>query len=1118
MSEFMDKVSNLTAIEVLSAFNGAVVTSKLYPASAPQVRTHLERSFKVLSEFLVLGNSFTIGRVEQKYFINGRELTEDDVAKITNLVLYRQLEILGLESLTLEHGLDQFTYRQIITVFSAKKEKINREGGGREFVIDLGISSCFPEKYIQVQTPSSTQSSRVLRVPPHLLSALFGSSVKEDSIETLQKNLNCPDGGAELVAAGIGRLLLALSKKKDCVRVSEFATMLTRVDQYIEEENKDVLAKKLASILVPNLREQAFSILFYQEYPTAFGSILYAHLLRAVSDEHLGRILEIYTRYLRQLEALGAPRRAAITQEVIGALQQSTRVKAYLAKKKTEVGIAYGELERLQKRMAVSLESLRKKDFRCLANDEFVSHLPQLMSSYADHNKEEGVEVINLLCVALAQFVGLEKNRLVTFLLIIGDNLLKKKKWRMLSPILVACYTWMKTSQVADSVYEKIATLLYRAGIEERALERHERADSILSLFYGIRSGKIPQNPAVRALVSRVQDSEFDRRFLPVMLKDYLEDSDNLITGKRLLYQGKLGKRYLIDILIRSEQSDSRLKIIDLLAQSSEDVSEIVIERLAEDMQWFGKRNLLKVLAETGDHSVASETLPYIQHADIRVQREAYLCIIKIGGKETKNLLLEALAVSNDSVKAQIIKSLGEYEEDEVISALCAQLKKCETDPPREGSGILLQLLSSLSNFSSEKALTGLGSFIDSRKSESKVKYDKSIFDVAEKARERVVLACSEKKKQHHVHVSTLRKQSQRQAAKIALQANSAGGCISDDKSEPHLRELVEQGQLDEAGHLFNTIIERLVARKKFGQAEKVREWLIDVCPGLLASIIHAAEIIEGAKNVSIKKEHLEVWGDLYDVLTTEEFSALYHSLQHHSLQDSQLVVRQGAYQKSLYFINQGKVNLSYSTGHNETHITTLGYGTVLGAGAFFDSSVWTMSVHCLGRTEISTLQFDDIERLTEEHPALESKLRDFCVKFEKLEVYFTQSSKDRRAYPRVNGSGRVAVQLIDSKGRFVGSMPKGDLSDISAGGVSFLSRLSRKENARILLGRKVQVTLPIKHDDESDLICYGQVLGIRAVSGIENEYSIHIKFDKLIENKVFDKIVYKLKRQQKNM
>lgn len=1112
----MEQASSLTAIEVLSAFNGAVVTNKLYPASAPQVRAHLERSFKVLSEFLIPGNSLVIGRVAEKLILNGSELAEDDLSKITNLVLYRQLETLGLDCLVLEHGIDQFTYRQIVTVFSAKKEKISREGGGRGFVIDLGISSCFPENCLHEDVPTSTQNNRVVRVTPHLLSALFASSVKEESVASLKESLSSVADGAELIAAGIGRLLVALSKKKECVRVGEFAVMLNRIDTFSDQGNKDALAKQLASILAPNLQAPAFSILFFQEYPSDFGDFLYNHLLHSVSDEHLGTVLGIYQQYLRQLEVLGAPKRTAITKEVIAKLEATKRVKAFLAKRKTEVGIAYGELERLQKRMAVSLAGLRKKDFRCLANEEFVSHLPKLISSYAEHNREEGAEIVTLLCVALPQQVGGEKSRLITVLLIIGEDLLQKKRWRMLSPILMACYSWMKKSQVADSVYEKIATLLYRAGIEERDLEHHERADGILSLFYGIRTGKIPQNPAVKALVSRVQDSEFDRRFLPVMLKDYLENTGDSLTGKRLLYQGKLGKRYLVDALMQSQDSENRQKIIELLSQAPDDVASIVMERLAEDMPWFGKRNLLKALAETGTVSEATEVLPYIEHTDIRVQREAYLCLLAIGGNETKTLLLKALERAIDSIKSQVIKSLGSFDDDEVAKALATELKKCETDPPREGSGLMLQLLNTLGEFSSEIVLAALESFVESRKLQGQDLYDKNIYGLAEKIRSGVAVAFNEKKKQQHVQVSTLRKQSQRQAAKIAIQADQGLGCISDDKGEPHLRELVEQGQFDEAGQLFIAIIERLVIHKKFAQAEKVREWLIDSCPSLLTPIIHAAEIIEGAKNVSIKKEHLEVWSDLYDVLTTEEFTALYHCLQHQSLQDSQLVVRQGAYQKSLYFINQGRVNLSYSNSGHETLITNLGHGTVLGAGAFFDSSVWTVSVHCLGRTEISILQFDDIVALSEEHPALESKLQDFCVKFEKLETYFKRSSKDRRAYPRVSGSGRVAVQLIDSKGRFVGAMPKGDLCDISAGGVSFLSRLSRRENARVLLGRKVQVALPIKKQDGSDLSYYGQVLGVRAIAGIENEFSVHIKFDKLIDNRVFDKIVFGLKNKRR--
>jgi hypothetical protein len=140
-------------------------------------------------------------------------------------------------------------------------------------------------------------------------------------------------------------------------------------------------------------------------------------------------------------------------------------------------------------------------------------------------------------------------------------------------------------------------------------------------------------------------------------------------------------------------------------------------------------------------------------------------------------------------------------------------------------------------------------------------------------------------------------------------------------------------------------------------------------------------------------------------------------------------------------------------------------------------------------------LGIDTIFKWREELPALESKLHDFCLKSASLQAYFSRSGKDRRAARRYKLSGRVTSLLLDSRGRDTGIASKGELSDISTGGVSFFLRISQKKNARLLLGRSTRVFLPMEGAVERQVAVLGTIIAVRGHQAMENEYSVHVKF-----------------------
>ena len=102
--------------------------------------------------------------------------------------------------------------------------------------------------------------------------------------------------------------------------------------------------------------------------------------------------------------------------------------------------------------------------------------------------------------------------------------------------------------------------------------------------------------------------------------------------------------------------------------------------------------------------------------------------------------------------------------------------------------------------------------------------------------------------------------------------------------------------------------------------------------------------------------------------------------------------------------------------------------------------------------------------------------------------------------------SGVSKHTLLDEYGNPGVRSFKGELADFSTGGFSVYIRISRKENARLLLGRGIKTTIPI---DEGQVVhCSGQIVAVRSQQYVGSDYSVHVQLKEPLEEHVIKRIV----------
>ncbi len=315
----------------------------------------------------------------------------------------------------------------------------------------------------------------------------------------------------------------------------------------------------------------------------------------------------------------------------------------------------------------------------------------------------------------------------------------------------------------------------------------------------------------------------------------------------------------------------------------------------------------------------------------------------------------------------------------------------------------------------------------------------------------------------------------------------------------------VEKGDTESAVKLLFDLIIKYAGEKDFETAESLRDRLMEVNPMALTEIVKSGEIIDEGKSSSIDQEHLDTWAQLYKTLTQEETSTLFYAMKLAQFKPKQVIFRQGERNSNLYFINKGQLKMFFVEGEQEKAIKDLDEGDVMGEDTFFNLTVCTESVTALSSVEVNFLEKDVLAKWEKKDLGIESKLRDYCLKLDKISDLLKKKGLDRRSRKRIEISSKVSILSLDASGAPRGKSLTGTLADICAGGVSFYLKIPKENVVNMFSEPRIKVTFNInKRESRRNIEQTGTM-----VAAIHHfyDYSMHVKFDKILDDKTIEDI-----------
>ncbi len=1103
------------ALQVLRHFNAAASTVRLYPKNAPQVEKSIEKAFREMELYVSKNGAFSFSCAADEPILCQAPFFPEKPEKVEEFPVFIHLHRTGLHNVLFTKSVDRTIFNRILQVFTTDFQKIEQAGGGHEFIKTQGVSSYFPDILeetarvkAEMEKDYSRQKTAVVDVPLNYLLFLYGKQKDPRVLVNLKKLFQDPGKAMAIIASAVARLLRGMQQNRS-ISSPLFPQVVTRVDQLLLPDFKHTVAVNTASFLVKGLKAPALCVLLSQQFPTVFGRDFYLALVHLLKNEIFEQIIILFEKKVRGTKSRPPLKDSQykLFVESYERLKGTQRGKQFFAAQKVDTLIRNTEQQQQKKRAQNGAESLLQGNVQQLKSKEFLRTFPLLIESFIVQGQQSNLQVIieqlNRAFAAEAYVPAY----LMQGLLIIADKCVEHKIWVFNKQLIPPLLEWVKLSEELDELYEKSVFCLQIMAMEGWRNGENDGPDQVADVFHSIRAGELSKSLEIEEKVSGIQDENFDAELFSQQLGEYLQDADNIRTQNRLMHQGISARRVLLRVLMDADQTETRLALLELLTDADNSTSQIVLERLNDPMPWYNKRNLIKLIGETGNEQDVKNIYPFLNHENQRVQQEALSCIYKISGPNKKKHLLAALPHTSLTIRSQVVKALIPFADEEVAEVLIGRLEERHSFSDEMDNEFLVNICSALGHSLSVKAVNPMKALMEELRQKI-VYYQKDKIFCAAKEAIHTIETHQQQIKQKQVQSQQLRKKAVQQAARIKSTAlmKSQKPLVKEVDDDKLLQQFIDRGEKEKAKRLLMKLIIEAARSKKFTRAEEFRQQLIDLDQMALQEIIKAAEIIEKEKSNAIEKEQLQIWTDLRHNLTKEEFNDLYFLMDKIYCREGEQLVEQGEKHPFLYFITSGKIKLFCRQNEDEFLIKVLEKGSIFGTESFFNVSVWTMSATCMTDTELQVLSLTDLRELRDEFPGLELKLGDFCRKSASVNELFANQKAERREYDRVSLLGKAEIFMLDENGNETGRLGRGEFSDISLGGASIYYRISSKEKAQKLLGQNVTILLPLNNNSKETFKAPGVVVAVRSQDIMESEYTVHIRFSDLLEKDVLQK------------
>ncbi|CAD7837241.1 MAG: hypothetical protein [Olavius algarvensis Delta 4 endosymbiont] len=1096
---------HVKAQEALVALNAAIKNIRLYPPASAMVQKSIERVLTFLEAIYESEEELAVAEPEKNLLIFGAPLTEKELQKPQVVAFIAILLDFGIKSLAIKKGVTAEELAVLFQTLSRKAEDVNAEGGLQATLADSNLPHILLDEKVYMTVDGDqplvdgnqplVDGNQPLVADIGIAGAEIGKFIasgqaaSDQEMGQLKELAKDPAWVANVFSTGIKELHGKGAGTGGSAMAGTLQHLVETFESLTDKQGQTAISQKVAATVVSQDDETLIPILA-EDYAGKLGKTLFSQILDRMPDDQFERIV----LKLKDLATTG-DRTASLAYQNLLISEKGQQVNASLQARATAEPAD-------QKQKAVQfktgLKDLVQGKAAPLDNPEFLTSLPSTATQLIEKGKLETAETIAVrLTAGLAGAAPEHRSQIYQAIKSISQKLPEDNRAALAAKTRGNQLQWVQIQTTLTPEYEEACQALAQQALRLIKARRLDQLNVILGVFNAKAAGKQAGEESVKQHALQILDTIGNDQTWDLFLNQFNLLEENLrepaIQTQALLGIATLDR--LLDTLQGSEEMSDRVRLVRVITEIGRPAAGVICNHIEQGGPWYYLRNLTALLGKIGGPDEVDVLQPLLGHKDLRIQREALNSVYNIGGDRRGPVLLNALPAATDKEKVSLVAMLGALKVEEAVAPLVKILGSKPSTDARTRAQLFEKTCVALGRIGDARAKPELEKVAQGKGPLKKV-FTPTVQEAAQKALILIEKAASRKP----APASEPKTAPQAQPApappiEAPQPATKTAAKSGVDEREVLLEKHIAAGETEAAVKLIFELVVANAKQKNFKKAEALRDQLYDVDAMALTEIVRAGEIIEQEKAESIDQDHLDVWPELYDRLSSEEANALFHAMETVTYEADQTVFAQGRENRNLYFITEGNLKLVYQDGEQETLLKTLEKGDLAGHTTFFTISMCTTSLVALSTVKMNVLSRDVLEAWDKDFPALKSKLEDYCLTLEKAKDIIKEKGMERRKQERFNVKGKILVQLLNKKRQPMGKPFKGDFSDISEGGLSFFIITSKRETARMLLGRRLGMKFliptraaPLKTFQQGTVICVNYHL--------KNDYSIHVSFD----------------------
>jgi HEAT repeat protein len=665
--------------EAIVIINKATKNLRLYPPSSAIVANTIDKLQEVFLDIFAQETSLDFAEAEKQLLVGGEALPPKEQVLLQVVSFVDLLINFSLKSITFQKGMSREELIAFLGLIVQPPVSGNQGDALQAALAEKQVTHIILNQKVYIAKDQDSQLLASLDIKDDEIVKYMAEAYPDEDfdIEKIRGMVQDDAWVSNIFQSGMKQIMKdqgVVSSNLLTQSMMHLFAVLDKVTSLLDQEKICRLIAKSIADLDPGMISQILS----QDMDRIFGGGLFQQVVDQLSDEKIEQValqMQVTDQEHSLVDSADRQSRDDAYQRLLATEKGGEMQRKVAARQLAELT----EQEREKIRLHEQVQQIIKGSDDQFLQSEWMTSLPGIVTRILDVGEQRlADDLVERIVRGLASDAQNVRNEAAIALVEVTAPFTAEGQLAHIERNSGALVEWIRREMTASSAYRKICSWLKDLSRDLILRGSFTEAIPILEVFNRIHYGLLDKNDTINTIAADIIRELASGELLTILFDEFENNRQNKQSeaGLVLVRLEEIPLNRLLDILRVNEDSDKRVRILQVIADIGQMAVPFIRERLQGDEPWYYVRNLAYLLGKVGTETTADVLQPLLLHKNGRVREEALKSLHRTGGNNRGPLMMSALPTADDEFKLNIIESLGSIKYVEVVPTLLDILKE----------------------------------------------------------------------------------------------------------------------------------------------------------------------------------------------------------------------------------------------------------------------------------------------------------------------------------------------------------------------------------------------------------------------------------------------------------